>query len=86
MTLGNDKVSIEIHDNGKGMTKETLGKIFDPFFTTKAVGEGMGMGLSISYRIIQDHHGDIKVSSKQGGGSIFKIILPVEDVEAEYSG
>ncbi len=74
-----DKQSIYIHiqDTGHGIDDDTLQKIFDPFFTTKAVGQGTGLGLSVSYGIIQSHRGTISVASEQGEGSRFTIKLPV---------
>lgn len=74
---GND-VIIEIEDNGCGMTKEQSSKIFDPFFTTKPVGEGTGLGMSISYKVVQQHNGSISVESIEGQGTKFKICLPIE--------
>ncbi|AZQ63052.1 hypothetical protein EI427_12640 [Flammeovirga pectinis] len=70
-------VYIRITDDGGGMDKETVNKIFDPFFTTKPVGLGTGLGMSISFGIIQDHKGDIKVDSEVGKGTSFTIILPI---------
>lgn len=74
-----DTVQIEVGDNGKGIDEEHLGKVFDPFFTTKQVGQGTGMGLSISYRIIENHGGTITVLSKPGKGTVFTITLPRQD-------
>lgn len=71
-------VRIRFKDNGCGIGDDHIGKIFDPFFTTKDVGKGMGMGLSITYGIIKEHGGDIRVESKEGAGSTFTIDLPVE--------
>ncbi|UTA48616.1 response regulator [Simiduia sp. 21SJ11W-1] len=71
-----DCVWLSISDNGKGMTQEVQRKIFDPFFTTKPVGEGTGLGLSVSYGIIQMHRGEIQVESKPGEGSCFTLRLP----------
>lgn len=71
-------VIIEIEDNGCGMTKEQSSKIFDPFFTTKPVGEGTGLGMSISYKVVQQHNGSISVDSIEGQGTKFKICLPIE--------
>ncbi|MBQ4122211.1 HAMP domain-containing protein [bacterium] len=68
---------IEIEDNGVGMDEETQRKVFNPFFTTKPVGQGTGLGMSISYKIIKNHQGDIKVESKKGQGSKFIIRLPM---------
>ena len=70
------KVHVEIKDTGKGISKEKLGKIFDPGFTTKGVGVGTGLGLSICYKIMQDHHGEIRVESEVGKGSTFTVIFP----------
>lgn len=72
-----NNVIIEIEDNGRGMDNETANKIFDPFFTTKPVGKGTGLGMSISYRVIKEHNGDIKLKTVQGEGSTFIITLPV---------
>ncbi len=69
-------VGIEISDNGQGIPPELLPKIFDPFFTTKKVGEGTGLGLSIVQRIVKEHGGEIRVSSKVGAGTTFTVLLP----------
>jgi len=69
-------VKIIIKDNGKGMPPEVKEHIFDPFFTTKEVGKGMGLGLSISYGIIEKHNGNIDVISEPGKGTEFIISLP----------
>jgi signal transduction histidine kinase len=73
-----NRAVIWISDTGKGIPKDHLTRIFDPFFTTKEVGEGTGLGLSISYGIIQQHQGEIRVNSKPGKGTTFKIALPVK--------
>jgi two-component system, NtrC family, sensor kinase len=70
-------VRVEIQDNGIGIPEDVLPKIFDPFFTTKEVGKGTGMGLSISYKIIQAHGGKILVHTEQGIGTVFSILLPI---------
>jgi PAS domain S-box-containing protein len=67
--------SLSFIDSGKGIAKEILDKVFDPFFSTKAIGEGTGLGLSVSYGIIQEHAGSIEVTSKEGTGSTFTIKL-----------
>jgi signal transduction histidine kinase len=74
----NGRVSVEIQDDGKGIAEELLPKIFDPFFTTKKIGEGSGMGLSIAYKIIQQHNGDIDVTSEVGKGTTFVVSLPIQ--------
>ena len=71
-----DSVFIEISDTGTGIEKEHLNKIFDPFFTTKPVGQGTGLGMSISYEIVTAAGGNIEVSSEVGKGTCFKIRLP----------
>lgn len=72
-----EKACIEIEDNGPGMEEEIRKRLFEPFFTTKAVGEGTGLGLSVSYFIIvKDHKGDLTVESKKGKGTRFIIKLP----------
>ena len=70
------KIVISIKDNGMGMTKKTKSKIFDPFYTTKEVGKGLGLGLSISYGIIEKHGGEILVITAPKRGTEFRIILP----------
>lgn len=73
-----DHVLIEVQDNGPGMTDAVQKHIFEPFFTTKDVGIGTGLGLSVSYFIIKEHHqGSIEVDSKPGVGTRFSIHLPV---------
>ncbi|MFZ2852746.1 MAG: ATP-binding protein [Rhodocyclaceae bacterium] len=72
-----DTVWIEIADDGCGIPPENMQKIFDPFFTTKPIGQGTGLGLSLSYGIVQKHHGRIEVSSEVGKGTAFRITLPV---------
>ncbi|MFV2033143.1 MAG: ATP-binding protein, partial [Gammaproteobacteria bacterium] len=70
-------VIITVTDYGRGIKEEHLSKVFEPFFTTKNVGEGTGLGLSLSYNIIQEHGGSISVSSRYGDGCRFEIILPM---------
>jgi signal transduction histidine kinase len=69
-------VRIAISDNGAGIAPENYDEIFNPFYTTKKVGEGSGLGLSISYTIITRHGGTIDVKSKPGEGTTFEITLP----------
>jgi len=69
-------VSVIFEDDGPGITGENLAKIFNPFFTTKEVGKGTGLGLSLSYGIIKEHGGGIRVESAAGRGAKFTIELP----------
>jgi two-component system NtrC family sensor kinase len=75
---GSDYIRIDVRDTGTGIPKEQLGSIFDPFFTTKKEGEGTGLGLSVTYNIIQRHNGKISVESTLGKGTCFSIFLPVK--------
>jgi len=74
----NGKVEIKVADNGNGIPQKVLDKIFQPFFTTKPTGQGTGLGLSLAYDIIKAHGGEIKVSTKEGEGSEFIIMIPFE--------
>lgn len=71
------KIVITVSDTGSGIAEEHLPYIFDPFFTTKKVGEGTGLGLSVSYGIIKKHGGRITVDSSSGKGSTFNVVLPI---------
>lgn len=71
-------VSISFQDSGKGMTPQVMEKVFDPFFSTKGVGQGTGLGMSISYGIIQKHRGEILVKSQVGIGTEFTVNIPVK--------
>ncbi|MGE5624398.1 MAG: ATP-binding protein [Bacillota bacterium] len=71
-------LKITVQDTGKGIPPEVLPRIFDPFFTTKPVGQGTGLGLSISYQIVQQHGGDIRVTSQPGKGTRFTVRLPAK--------
>ena len=70
------KTVITLRDNGEGIDAEALDKIFDPFFTTKEVGQGMGLGLTICYRILQEYDGHISVNSERGKFCEFKLEFP----------
>jgi signal transduction histidine kinase len=76
-----DAVVVEVADTGTGMSPETKEHVFDPFFTTKGVGQGTGLGLDISRRIVERHSGDITVDSRPGE-TVFRVRLPAPEVDA----
>ena len=77
-----EAVWLEVSDTGKGMTPDVRKRIFEPFYTTKPVGQGTGLGLSLSYSIVQKHHGSIDVQSEPDRGTTFRITLPRRQAEA----
>jgi two-component system, NtrC family, sensor kinase len=74
----NSQLHIEVKDTGEGIDPAHLPHIFDPFYTTKEVGRGTGLGLSVTYGIIEKHGGHIEAHSKKGEGAVFSIVLPVK--------
>lgn len=74
-----DEFIIRVEDSGSGIDNDKIGKIFEPYYTTKE--NGTGLGLTLSYKIIKEHGGDISVSSKPGTGSVFTISLPIPQKE-----
>ncbi|HET7729387.1 MAG TPA: ATP-binding protein [Usitatibacter sp.] len=79
---GGARVEIAVTDDGCGIAAKDLARIFDPFFTTKGVGQGTGLGLSVSHGIVTAHGGTIDVESEPGVGSTFSIRLPIEAAES----
>jgi two-component system, NtrC family, sensor kinase len=77
-TAPGDAVEVEVEDNGCGISAEHMPHLFEPFFTTKPIGQGMGLGLSVSYGILRDHGGAIEVESTPGRGSLFRVRLPLQ--------
>ena len=73
---GNDINEVLISDTGPGIAEDVLEQVFEPFFTTKTTGEGTGLGLSVSFAIIKEHQGTIKVSSIPGNGALFTLRFP----------
>ena len=71
----NEKIYLEIADNGCGMSEATRKKILEPFFTTRAKGSGLGMTMVL--RILQTHNGDLQIQSEEGKGTLLRIILPI---------
>lgn len=69
-------VAVAVRDQGEGIAPEHLDRVFDPFFTTKPVGEGTGLGLSVAWGIVHEHHGWIAVESQPGRGATFTVFLP----------
>jgi len=72
----NGSVEVEVTDTGVGISGDNMNRIFDPFFTTKATGRGTGLGLSVSYGIVQEHNGRIEVRSTPGKGTSFRLEFP----------
>ncbi len=77
--VDDEAVVIEVADTGIGIEPENLGKIYDPFFTTKGVGSGTGLGLAVTYGIVQEHAGTIEVESEVGSGTTFRLEFPVAE-------
>lgn len=77
-----DSLVVEVSDNGIGIAPENVAKIYDPFYTTKGVGQGTGLGLAVSYGIVQEHSGHISVESAPGRGTTFRIALPTAHARA----
>ena len=71
------QIKIKVGDTGSGIRHDHINKIFDPFFTTKEAGKGTGLGLAVTYGIVESHFGTINVTSREGQGSIFTVTLPV---------
>ena len=72
-----DRAVVEVADTGVGIPSEHIGRIYDPFFTTKAAGHGTGLGLSVTYGIVQEHGGTLTCDSEIGQGSRFRLSLPL---------
>jgi signal transduction histidine kinase len=69
-------VFLEVEDTGGGIDEKDRQKIFEPFFTTKEAGQGMGLGLAITYGIIKDYGGEIRIDSTKGRGTVFRMEFP----------
>ena len=80
LETGTDETGVfaRVEDDGPGISERTRDRLFDPFFTTKPVGEGTGLGLSVSYEIVRKHGGEINVVSEPGKGACFEVRLPTE--------
>ncbi len=75
-----ESILLKFRDNANGIPKSIRHKIFDPFFTTKPQGEGMGLGLSVAYGVIQEHHGAIHLDTEEGEGTTLTLEFPVPDM------
>ena len=73
-----NSVKLSVGDTGEGIPADILPRIFDPFFTTKPDGKGVGLGLAVSYGIVQAHNGDIEAKSLVGEGTVFTLTLPLQ--------
>lgn len=80
-SVNDNWVRIRIADTGEGIPTENLDKIFEPFFTTKEIGQGTGLGLSVTYGLVQDMGGNISVESKVGEGTVFTVTFPAMDMD-----
>jgi len=86
LTGDDEFVHVEIVDQGEGMTPEDAGHVFDPFYTTRQSSGGTGLGMSLSYSIVKQHHGTIDIDSKLGEGTRISVSLPVEKPSSEDGG
>jgi signal transduction histidine kinase len=77
-----DRVAVEVRDSGAGIPDDVRDRIFDPFFTTREVGEGTGLGLTVSDSIVSAHGGTLEVETEPGVGSVFRAIFPLLSQEA----
>jgi signal transduction histidine kinase len=77
---------VEVRDTGVGIPAEHLARIYDPFFTTKVDGRGTGLGLSVTYGIVQEHGGTLSCQSDTGQGTSFRLVLPLLVRPAQASG
>jgi two-component system NtrC family sensor kinase len=79
--VGKGQIKVEVRDTGYGIPAENMNKVFTPFFTTKKEVKGVGLGLAVSYGIVQRHRGTISVKSKEGEGTTFSLYLPLRNAE-----
>ncbi|MEM8916589.1 MAG: ATP-binding protein, partial [Pseudomonadota bacterium] len=80
---GSDRVRITVSDNGPGLREDVLSRLFDPFFTTKDPGQGLGLGLSISFNIVEDFGGRLLAENSPDGGAVFSIDLAAAEAPSE---
>lgn len=76
--VDDDRIAVVIRDSGRGMAQDILDRIWEPFFTTKEVGQGVGLGLALTYNTVKRHGGEIQLESQVGKGSQFTVLLPIQ--------
>ena len=82
----NDRVFVRVRDNGAGIAPQHISRLFEPFYTTKPVGQGTGLGLSVSYSIVDKHNGRLEVESEVGKGTAFTVWLPLHQPRPGNAG
>lgn len=83
---GGDEMCLQVRDHGPGIPKSDIGRVFEPFYTTKKAGQGLGLGLSISHRIIESMGGCLSVTNHPLGGAVFRISLPLAQAPDNLTG
>jgi signal transduction histidine kinase len=76
LTVRDGWVALSVADDGPGVAEAVRARLFEPYATTRRVGEGMGLGLAISRKILLDHGGDLELASSSAAGSVFRLLLP----------
>jgi signal transduction histidine kinase len=76
--MDGELLRLRVSDEGRGIAPEHIEQVFEPFFTTKDDWQGQGLGLAVAYRIIEAHHGSIKLESKLGEGTTVTVLLPAK--------
>lgn len=85
LAVSGKRCRLDVADHGPGLSDDALAQAFDPFFTTKPPGQGLGLGLSISYNIVRDFNGRLSAANRQGGGAVFTVELDLTDPPAEMA-
>ena len=77
------RIELEVQNGGEPIPEKTLARVFEPFYTTKEQGQGVGLGLSVVYGIVERHHGRVEVDSRVGEGTLFRVHLPLRQPAGE---